>query len=62
MTVSVEDVKLCCRRSTSLMEFISSHSEKLREEREGGEGRRRGRKGQKGQPPPPPEDSDEDTV
>ena len=48
-TVSAEDVKLCCRRSPSLLEFIGRQSDSLRAAREGGEegGRRKGRKGQK---------------
>ena len=46
-------MKLCCRRSPSLLEFISRHSDSLRAAREGGEeGRRRkGRKGHKGKEP-----------
>ena len=46
-TVSVEDVKLCCRRSPSLLEFISRHGDSLRAAKEGGEEGRR-RKGRKG--------------
>lgn len=37
-TVSVEDVRLCSRRSPSLSEFITKQGEKLRAEREGGGG------------------------
>ena len=35
-TVSVEDVKLCCRRTPSLLEFISGQADKLKAEREAG--------------------------
>ena len=41
----MDDVKLCCRRSPSLLEFISGQSDKLRASKEGGEeGRRKGGK------------------
>jgi len=47
-TVVVEDVRLCCRRSSSLHDYITSHAEQLRASREEDEGRqRRGKKGQK---------------
>ena len=35
-TVSAEDVKLCCRRTPSLLEFISGQVDKLKAEREAG--------------------------
>ena len=35
-TVSAEDIKLCCRRTPSLLEFISGQAEKLKAEREAG--------------------------
>ena len=35
-TVSAEDVKLCCRRMPSLLEFISGQADKLKAEREAG--------------------------
>ena len=34
--MSAEDVKLCCRRTPSLLEFISGQAEKLKAEREAG--------------------------
>ena len=46
-TVSVDDVKLCFRRSPSFLKFISRHSDSLRAAKEGGEEGRR-RKGRKG--------------
>ena len=36
--MSVEDVRLSCRRNASLSEFITKHSEQLRAERGGGAG------------------------
>ena len=49
--MSVEDVKLCCRRSSSFHEYITSQAERLKASREEGEeGRRkRGKKTQKEQ-------------
>jgi hypothetical protein len=35
-TVSVEDVKLCCRRTPSLLEFISGQADKLKAEKGAG--------------------------
>ena len=32
----MEDVKLCCRRTPSLLEFISGQADKLKAEREAG--------------------------
>ena len=32
----MEDVKLCCRRSPSLLEFMSGQADKLKAEREAG--------------------------
>ena len=49
--MSVEDVKLCCRRSSSFHEYITSQAERLkasREEEEEGR-RKRGKKTQKEQ-------------
>ena len=43
----MEDVKLCCRRSQSLMEFISGESEKLRAARDEGGEEKRKKKGKK---------------
>ena len=40
-TVSVDDVKLCCRRSSSLLKFISRHGDSLRVANEGREEERR---------------------
>ena len=34
--MSAEDVKLCCRRTPSLLEFISGQADKLKAEREAG--------------------------
>ena len=34
--MSVEDVKLCCRRTPSLLEFIGGKADKLKAEREAG--------------------------
>ena len=34
--MSVEDVKLCCRRTPSLLEFIGGKANKLKAEREAG--------------------------
>ena len=35
-TVSMEDVKLCCRWTPSLLEFITGQADKLKAEKEGG--------------------------
>ena len=32
----MEDVKLCCRRTPSLLEFIAGQADKLKAEKEGG--------------------------
>ncbi len=37
-TVSAEDVKLCSRRSASLLDFITAQGEQLRAAKEGGGG------------------------
>ena len=36
MTVSMEDVKLCCRWTPSLLEFIAGQADKLKAEKEAG--------------------------
>ena len=38
----MDDVKLCCRRSPSLLEFMSGQADKLKAEREAGRGGREG--------------------
>ena len=43
MTVSMEDVKLCCRRTPSLLEFMTGQADKLKADKETGkEGGREG--------------------
>lgn len=37
-TVSTEDVKLCCRRSQSLLDIITARGDKIRAEKDGGGG------------------------
>lgn len=46
-TVSLEDVRLCSRRSPSLLDFITAQGEQLRAEKEaetGGQGAKQARK------------------
>ena len=63
-TVNGDDVKLCCRRSPSLLEHITAQSTKLRAAREAEAARKKsGKRGGKGAGPPPTaaeEDDDDD--
>lgn len=34
MTISMEDVKLCCRRTPSLLEFMTGQADKLKADKE----------------------------
>lgn len=54
-TVNADDVKLCCRRSPSLLEHISAQSARLRAAKEAQAGKEGGRKkgGKKGERPAP---------